>query len=110
MAPGGWFSVQLIRSGAVLTIAIIVVAVGLLLVLLGAVVSVIDWNRKNRAAKLESMNTHALGAAEDIKALTKLLTILKSQPLGFQLIGAGLVLVVLGFAAGAVSEVISVFN
>jgi hypothetical protein len=83
--------------------ALVVVGVGLVMVVTGVVISVVDWRQKNAEAKNQAMRTHALGLAEDLNALRKLVIVLKSQPLGEKLIVYGIVVMVIGGILGGVA-------
>ncbi len=77
----------------------VLVGVGVLLILLGAYMSVKDWQRKldeNPKAKEQ-----ALG--DDLKGLAKLAEALKGYPVGQQLIVWGIVIIIIGAMFGGVS-------
>jgi uncharacterized membrane protein len=78
---------------------LVLVAVGTLLILLGAYISLKDWNRK-REGKTDA-EKNALGGA--LEGLTKLLDALRNYPLGQQLIVWGIVILFIGGVLGGVT-------
>jgi predicted RND superfamily exporter protein len=90
-------------------IAIVVVGIGLILVLLGAIVTIVDWH-DHRAASKQShpgVEGRELGLDTTITALQKLLAELAKHPLGTRLIVLGMVLVLIGGVLGGVSGITS---
>lgn len=82
-----------------------VVAVGVVLILLGAFVTVVDWkdSRKKQEAKHPGLTGEALGLGDTIGALEKLLIELAKHPLGTRLIVLGMVCVLIGGILGGVA-------
>jgi predicted PurR-regulated permease PerM len=74
-------------------------AVGVLLILLGAYISLQDWNKKREG--LTNAQKNALGGA--LEGLTKLADALRNYPRGQQLIVWGIVITILGGIVGGVS-------
>jgi hypothetical protein len=78
---------------------LVLVAVGILLILLGAYITLKDWNRK-----LEGKTGAERNALEGtLDGLAKLLKALQGYPLGQQLIVWGIVLLFLGGLFGGVA-------
>ncbi|MBL8275564.1 MAG: hypothetical protein JNL93_02600 [Pelomonas sp.] len=81
-------------------ISVAIAVVGLLLILVGAYMSVADWNRKNPPGEFK---TKADSLEGNINALTKFFDAIKGYPPGMQLIGVGLVLLLVGGAFAGVT-------
>ena len=77
---------------------LVLVGVGILLILLGAYMSLRDWNR--RLEGLPDAERNAIGGA--LEGLTKLAEALKNYPLGQQLIVWGILIVIIGGLMGGV--------
>ncbi len=86
-------------SNAYAVAGLVLVGVGTLLILLGAYISLQDWNKKREG--LTDAQKNALGGA--LEGLTKLADALKSYPLGQQLIVWGIVVTILGGILGGIS-------
>lgn len=88
-------------------IALIVIAVGLVLIIAGLYVSLAEWNREHKrqvtASTASGVSTDALGAPEALEGLAKLADALKDHKLGFQLIIFGIALVIIGGLLGGVA-------
>ncbi len=87
-------------------ITLILAVLGVLLIALGAWISVADWKAKQAAARAAVARgvavTEATGLTEAITALTKFAEALKGYPLGMQLILVGvLVEVIAAFLGGS---------
>jgi hypothetical protein len=81
-------------------VCFVLVAVGVLLILIGAYISVLDWRRKF-AGKIETQEDD-LG--NTLTGLGKLADALKGYPLGQQLIVWGIVILVLAGIFGGVGN------
>jgi predicted RND superfamily exporter protein len=89
----------------VATIAIIVIGVGLGMIIIGTIISVVDWSRKGKVHPGEQTKT--LGLADTITALQKLMLALAKHPVGIRLIVLGIVLVLVGGVLGGVAGITS---
>jgi hypothetical protein len=85
---------------AMAIVSFVLVALGVLLIVIGLVISIADWNRRNRQAadEVRTKKTSALGD------LAKLAEALKGQPLGMQLIIVGIVILVIAGVFGGVMQ------
>ena len=81
----------------------IIMALGVLLILLGAYVSMKDWERKQQAEA--ARGAEALSLDKTIGALEKLADALKGHQLGMQLILVGIVVILVGGVIGTLSAV-----
>ena len=71
--------------------------VGVILIVVGAMMSIADWNRRRKSQKKEGeFETDELGAAEVLEGLAKLFDALKDYPLGRFIMAFGLVLILIG--------------
>jgi uncharacterized membrane protein len=76
---------------------------GIVLIVVGTVISIIDWNAKRRrATKPGEFETDALGAAEVIGGLAKVFDALRDYSTGRFLIAIGVVLIVVGAAVSTI--------
>jgi uncharacterized membrane protein len=78
---------------------LVVIGVGLLLILIGTYMTLVDWKRKLEGKPQAERN--ALSGA--LKGLAKLVTALKDYPPGQKLIVWGIVLLFVGGVIGGVS-------
>lgn len=89
---------------AILSLALI--ALGTLLIVVGAVISVTEW-KETMAAPPEEVETEPAGIGEDIgealSGLAKLAEALKQHPLGMQFIILGIAIVIIGGVIGGLS-------
>jgi hypothetical protein len=81
-------------------IALVLVALGCFLILLGAYVSFRDWDKKHRL----DMTTEGHSIDTDVGALTKLVVALKDYPVGQQLIVWGIVVLLIAGAWGGIAS------
>jgi uncharacterized membrane protein len=87
------------------TAGVITVGVGLAMIVIGTVMSVVDWSRQPDVHPGEQ--TKALGLSDTITALQKLVLALARHPMGIRLIVLGIVLVLIGGVLGGVSALTS---
>jgi hypothetical protein len=91
-------------------ICFILVGIGVGLIILGAVISVVEWNRKYRSAQRaaareeEGVAIEGTGLPEALEGLAKLADALKDHPLGMRLIFAGIVVLVIAGIFGGVTQ------
>jgi hypothetical protein len=91
-------------------ICFILVGIGIGLILLGAIISVVEWNRKfrttqNAAAREEAgVATEGTGLPEALEGLAKLADALKEHPLGMRLIFVGIVILIVAGIFGGVAQ------
>ena len=91
-------------------ICFILVGVGVGLIILGATISVVEWNRKYRAtqsgAAIEEggVSTEGVGLPETLGGLAKLAHALKEHPLGMRLIFSGIVILIVAGIFGGVAQ------
>jgi hypothetical protein len=86
-------------------IPLVLACLGVVLIIVGVIVSIIDWNQKHPPEpKKEGVVTEKTGLEESISALAKLAEALKNLTLGMQLIFAGMVLeIIAAFFGGIVA-------
>ena len=81
--------------------------IGVILIVVGATLSIADWNRRRQSQKKEGeFETEELGTAEVLEGLAKLFDALKEYPLGRFMMAFGLVLILIGAivsTAGAIA-------
>jgi hypothetical protein len=88
----------------------ILVGIGVGLIILGATISVIEWNRKYKAAQdmgareEEGVTTEGAALPEALEGLAKLADALKEHPLGMRLIFAGIVILIIAGIFGGVAQ------
>jgi hypothetical protein len=86
-------------------IPLVLAGLGVLLIVTGVVVSIVDWNRKHRPSP-GTVVTEGTSLDKSITALAKLAEALRSHTLGMQLIFAGMGLeVIAAFFGGIVLAV-----
>lgn len=85
------------------TVALIVIGVGLAMVVIGTVMSVVDWKKESKTHP--GQQTKPLGLADTITALQKLVMALAQHPVGIRLIVLGIVLVLIGGTLGGVAGI-----
>jgi uncharacterized membrane protein len=86
--------------------ALAVIGMGLLLILVGTVVTVLDWwHERSSHDRNPEIETEALNLGGNITALQKLLAELSKHPLGTRLIVLGIVCVLLGGVLGGVAGI-----
>lgn len=81
----------------------IIMGVGVVLIALGAYVSMKDWNRKQAAAAASGAEGMALD--KTIGALAKLADALKGHTLGMQFIIVGIVVILVGGVIGTLGAI-----
>jgi predicted RND superfamily exporter protein len=84
--------------------SLVIIGVGALLIIIGAVVTVVDW--KDQRAKRNAhpgVEGKAMGLDDTIGALEKLLKELAKHPLGTRMIALGIVCVLIGGVLGGVA-------
>lgn len=86
-------------SNAYQIAGLVLVGVGTLLILLGAYMSLLDWNKKYEG--LTEAQKNSLSGA--MKGLAKLADALKNYPVGQQLIVWGILITIIGGVLGGVS-------
>jgi predicted RND superfamily exporter protein len=84
-------------------IAVIVVGVGLAVVVIGVIVTLVDWWDKRKASTKKLVGAD-LGLDDDLNALQKLLVELAKHPVGTGLIVFGIVLMLIGGMLGGVGN------
>ena len=83
----------------------VLLGLGVGLIILGAVLSVADWNQAHKqAAKKEGVVTEPTSLPEVLTGLAKLADALKGHPLGLQLIIIGIVILVIAGLFGGISQ------
>jgi hypothetical protein len=81
-------------------IPLVLAALGVILIIVGLIVSIVDWNRKY-LPKSAGVKTEGTSLDKSITALAKLADSLKNLTLGMQLIFAGMALeIIAAFWAG----------
>jgi len=79
-------------------IPLTIVIVGLVLILLGAYMSLADWNKKHRSES----HSESHGLDKTFEGFAKLLEAMKHYPIGAQMIVFGIVLIIIGGVFGGV--------
>ena len=82
-------------------IPLILATLGVVLIIAGVVVSLVDWNRKHRDGSTVIV-TEGTSLHETISALAKLAEALKNLNLGMQLIFAGMALEIIAAFFGGI--------
>jgi hypothetical protein len=85
-------------------VTFVLVGLGVALIILGAVISVADWNRRHKQKETKGVITEPTGLDETIKGLAKLADALKGYPLGMQLIVWGVVVLVIAGIFGGIGQ------
>jgi hypothetical protein len=86
-------------------VTFVLVGLGVLLIVTGVIVSLIDWNRRNRPKRVEGkVVTDATGLPETLTGLAKLADALKGHALGMQLVMLGIVVLIIGGIFGGVAQ------
>jgi uncharacterized membrane protein len=81
-------------------IPLILAVIGIVLIIAGVIIAIVDWNRKNRP-KVRGMVTEGTSLDKAISALAKLAEALKDFTLGMQLVFVGTALeIIAAFIAG----------
>lgn len=94
-------------------IALVVVIVGLLLIVIGTWVSLVDWNDRRKpkagakAAAPGAFETRAESLSETLTGLAKVFDSIARYPLGMRLVLVGVVLIVLGGFFASVSNLVA---
>jgi predicted RND superfamily exporter protein len=86
-----------------LVAGLVVIGLGVLMVLAGIVMSIVDWNSGRRGGRRPTGRRRS-GAAEDMDALRRLLRELGRHPLGTQFITWGVLLILVGGMLGGASR------
>jgi ABC-type transport system involved in cytochrome c biogenesis permease subunit len=86
---------------AVVSFVLVVLGVGL--IILGAVISVADWNRRHKPTRGKVI-TEGTSLGETLEGLAKLADALKHHKLGMQLIIAGIVVLIIAGIFGGVAQ------
>jgi uncharacterized membrane protein len=74
----------------------VVLSVGILLILVGLVMSIFDWQTEAARKRQQQVHIDAQSLDKTIDALTKLANGLKGTPQGMQLMVFGVLLVIIG--------------
>lgn len=82
-------------------VSFVLVGLGIGLIILGTVLSVMDWNRRNRPKAKGEVVTEPTSSLE---GLAKLADALKGHPLGMQLIIVGIVVLVIAGVYGGAAQ------
>jgi hypothetical protein len=82
-------------------VSFVLVAVGLGLIIIGTVISVLEWNKLHKPKPKGEVVTEPTSALE---GLAKLADALKGHPLGMQLIIAGIGVLVIAGVFGGVAQ------
>lgn len=83
-------------------IPLVLAALGVGLIVVGAVLSIVDWNHKHRLGPADVVITKGTSLDEAITALAKLAEALKNLTLGMQLIFAGMALEIIAAFFGGI--------
>jgi hypothetical protein len=88
-------------------VSLVLVGLGVALIIVGAAISVADWNQRRRQQQekvTKGVITEATGLDETLKGLAKLADALKGYPLGMQMIVWGIVVLVIAGIFGGVAQ------
>ena len=86
---------------------LVLVGLGVFLILLGAWISVVDWNRRyKRQQEKDKILTEGTSLKESLEGLAKLADALKHHRLGMQLIIAGIAVLIIAGIMGGVSQLV----
>jgi len=85
--------------------SLVVIAVGVLLILLGAWISVADWHVGRKSSGHPGTEGSPLGLDKTLTALQKLVAELGKHPLGIRLIVFGIVCLLIGGILGGVAGI-----
>lgn len=82
-------------------VTFIIVAIGMGLIIIGCVISIIDWNRRHQPKREGGVVTEPTSSLE---GLAKIAEALKDYPLGMQLIFVGIVVLIVAGVFGGIAQ------
>jgi hypothetical protein len=85
-------------------VTFVLVGLGVALIVAGATISIVDWNRRHKEKPDREVVTEGTSLPEVLKGLAKLAEALKEHQLGMQLIIVGIVVLVIAGIFGGVAQ------
>jgi len=86
-------------------VTFVLVGLGVLLIVIGMIVSLVDWNRRNQPKAVEGkVVTEATSLGDTLTGLAKLADALKNHTLGMQLVMLGIVVLIVAGIFGGVAQ------